>query len=108
MSTNRIEKLLKQREQIEAQIKAAKAKDRARSRKDDTRRKVIVGALALSHMEHHPEGPFARELQALLLAHVTRPQDRLLLGLDTPQNSGTSEPFQKAASGDGTPSSPGQ
>lgn len=38
-------KLLAQREKLDAEIKALEAKERAQKRKDDTRRKIIMGWL---------------------------------------------------------------
>lgn len=45
-------------------------------RKDDTRRKIITGALVLERAE--ADAAFAAELAALLNRYVTRPQDRAL------------------------------
>jgi hypothetical protein len=45
-------------------------------RKDDTRRKIIAGALVLERAE--TDAAFAAELTALLNHYVTKPQDRAL------------------------------
>lgn len=88
MGQARLQQLLKQQEQLQNRIKAEQAKARTRARKEDTRRKIIVGALALEHAEQHPGSPFAQELARLLHTHVTRPQDRALLDLpDTQDNA---------------------
>jgi hypothetical protein len=50
--------------------------DAAQKRKDDTRRKIIAGALMLERAETDPV--FAAELVALLNHYVTKPQDRAL------------------------------
>ena len=81
MTTTRLEKLIAKRKQIDAQIQKANAVERQKRRKADTRRKIIAGALAIEHMELHPNGDFARELQNLMHQHVTRPKDRELMGL---------------------------
>jgi uncharacterized protein YpiB (UPF0302 family) len=81
--TERIEALeakLKQakakQQQIEARQRAAEAK---RTRQQDTRRKVLVGALILSRVER---GEWPREkLLAMLDAALTRADDRALFEL---------------------------
>jgi hypothetical protein len=50
--------------------------DQKQDRKDDTRRKIIAGAVALEHAGQN--AGFAAELTALLNQYVTRPQDRAL------------------------------
>lgn len=50
--------------------------DQEQQRKNDTRRKIIAGALALEHAQHDPD--FAATLAGLLNEHVTKPQDRAL------------------------------
>ncbi len=79
MSDARLQKLLEKRAHLQAQIKDATSRQRQQHRKDDTRRKVIIGALALEHMEKNKTSPFAKTLWPLLDEYVTRPQDRALL-----------------------------
>jgi hypothetical protein len=62
--------LLKKQEQITAQLKQLKAREKETERKADTRRKVIAGALALEHLARHPDSEFARVLVKLLDDHV--------------------------------------
>ena len=63
-------------QQIEARQRAAEAK---RTRQQDTRRKVLVGALILSRVER---GEWPREkLLAMLDAALTRADDRALFEL---------------------------
>ena len=50
---SRLDRLKLQRAQVDAKIKALEARNRTQSRKDDTRRKIITGALALEHMQRH-------------------------------------------------------
>ena len=82
LMTNRLQTLLDKRAKLDAQIKAAQARSRSQARKDDTRRKIIIGALAKDHMAMHPNSAFAQELRALLNEHVKRPKDRALLNLE--------------------------
>lgn len=79
--SSRLDQLIKKKAQIEAQIKAAQARERTQARKDDTRRKIIIGAIAKEHMEMRPNSPFAAELMKLLNTYVTKAKERELLGL---------------------------
>lgn len=58
--------LLDQRRAIDEQLRKIDARQREQDRKDDTRRKVIAGALALEDMQKNPHSPFARRLHDLL------------------------------------------
>jgi hypothetical protein len=82
MAQSRLEKLREQQSQLAAKIKSLEARKRQQTRKDDTRRKVIAGALALHHMEKNPGSSFAKTLMGLLDEYVTRPNERKLFGLD--------------------------
>ncbi|HVW11301.1 MAG TPA: hypothetical protein VHC90_22100 [Bryobacteraceae bacterium] len=73
----RIQRLKEQQAQLAAKIKDLSAREAAQARKDDTRRKIIVGALALEHMEKNPDSDFARRLFALLDEYA-RPMERRL------------------------------
>lgn len=84
-----LQKLIKQKAQIEERIKDAKSRQRNKQRKQDTRRKIIIGAIAESHMELYPNEAFTQELKRLLNTHVTKPKDRELIGL--PPLSATEE-----------------
>jgi hypothetical protein len=71
---SRREKLEKQKARIEARLKALDAREAAEKRKQDTRRKIVVGGAVLAHAAHYPA--FAAALRAALAAAVSRPQDR--------------------------------
>ena len=45
MSNKRLEHLLEKKKQIEARIQKIKAQESAKKRKEDTRRKILLGAL---------------------------------------------------------------
>lgn len=69
-------------QQIEARQRAAEAK---RTRQQDTRRKVLVGALILSRVER---GEWPREkLLAMLDTALTRADDRALFDLPISEKS---------------------
>lgn len=87
----RIAELEKRRIQVEAKLKAEKeailrakrrenAKIQNRKRKDETRRKVLVGAAILQKVELD-QWPKERLLN-LMEGFLTRDQDRELFGLD--------------------------
>ena len=77
-------KQLKVRQQrIESRTRAL---GNRRARKDDTRRKILIGATVLARIEaHHLDHA---ELQAWLDAHLTREDDRALFDL-SPRNAET-------------------
>jgi hypothetical protein len=65
-STDKMTALLKKQEEIAAQLKQLKAREKDTERKADTRRKVIAGALALEHLAKNPDSEFAKVLVYLL------------------------------------------
>ncbi len=62
--------------QIRAQISNENARLTSAARKTDTRRKVIVGAIALKHMEKDQN--FAEVMRGLLKKNVEREEDKKL------------------------------
>ena len=69
----RLAELAAKRAALEARMDAVIARQKLRSRKDDTRRKIILGGALLDLAEHDPA---ARELRDRILASLTRAQDR--------------------------------
>lgn len=82
MNNPRIDKLLARKAEIDAQLKAARARDRVQKRKDDTRCKIIAGALILEHASRNPDSEFAKTVARLIHEGVTTKRDRELFGLD--------------------------
>lgn len=74
-----LEDLTKKQAQLAARIQKKKAEVTARNRRQETRRKIIAGALALEHAER--DGQFGATLKRLLGENVTRPEDRKLFDL---------------------------
>ncbi|APZ55351.1 hypothetical protein [Salipiger abyssi] len=72
-------KLLAQRKKLDAEIKAIEAKERAQKRKDDTRRKIILGGLAMKAAEADPN--IMGWLKSLTSGESVSAKDRELLGL---------------------------
>lgn len=64
---------------IEARIDAVKARTKERARKEDTRRKVLVGAVILAEAEQSDAAK--QRLLTLLDKHLVRPIDRAVFGL---------------------------
>ena len=64
----RLQKLEEQKQKLSAKISKQKATLTAKKRKDDTRRKIIAGALALEHMEK--DHGFRETMTRLLRDHV--------------------------------------
>lgn len=78
MSSDKLEALIKRREELDAQIQVESARRKDEQRKADARRKIIVGALAIEHMDKNPTSDFAVLLLRLMDEYVTRPRDRAL------------------------------
>jgi large subunit ribosomal protein L7/L12 len=76
----KIERLKQRQKSIAAQLRKEENKEKAKERKADTRRKIIMGALALSHMEKDAE--FRATCERLQREGITRNTDRELFGLD--------------------------
>ena len=76
---DRIIELEEQRARINAQIQRVKAREQKRTSRDDTRRKVLVGALILGRVESDLMSN--EQLMADLDPFLTRDNDRALFGL---------------------------
>lgn len=71
----KIAQLEAKKARLDAQVKAEKAKITTQKRKEDTRRKIVAGAIALEHMEYDPT--FKQKMEQLLEKHV-KESDRYL------------------------------
>jgi hypothetical protein len=78
----RLEKLRQQREKLNRAIRLEESRMRGEERKRETRRKIILGALVMKHMDLHPNGTVRREMDKLINQYVTSEQDRALFGLE--------------------------
>ncbi|MBP7340490.1 hypothetical protein [Niveispirillum sp.] len=88
---DKIKTLEQQIQQLQEQKKAAEAQQREAERKADTRRKIIVGALALEHWAKNKESDFAKTLDHLVDEYVIKPHERALFPElpPLPANGGT-------------------
>ena len=73
----RIAALKESEKQTQARLAALVAKQKTQERKLDTRRKIVVGSLVLTHAALHPA--FADALRDILKAAVIRNTDKALL-----------------------------
>lgn len=82
-NAERLENLRKRRAVLDAELSRLEARERTEKRKQDTRRKILLGAVVMQEMEAKPDetGKWAREL---LAERLTKPRDRALFDLDVP------------------------
>jgi len=74
---DRLAALIARRNRTDAAIRRIRTKNEKTARAEETRRKVIAGALALEHAARNPGSDFAR-IMVRLLDEYARPQDRRL------------------------------
>ena len=94
--SKRLQTLTEKRARLDAQIKDIQARERQKERKEDTRRKIIVGALVLTHMKKNKGGQLARKVEALINEYVVKDKDRALFGLAPLPKKTTMKPKKKA------------
>lgn len=82
----RLAKWEAQKDKIEKRIARHKAAQSKRTRKRDTRRKIIAGAFALTHCERDDD--FRDALFSLLDKQLEKPQDRALFDLPPRSDGG--------------------
>ena len=76
----RLENLLKKREQLNAQIMKIRTKEANQRRKEDTRRKILLGAPLMEMMEKGELEP--NKIRKRLSSFLTLDIDRKLFDLD--------------------------
>ena len=87
--SRRLEELLKKREQLNAQIQKARSRESAQKRKEDTRRKILLGALMMQMME---KGELERDkILKKLDGFLTRDIDRKLFDLPLKEKKESAE-----------------
>jgi len=79
MATSKLDQLTKKRQQLNVQIQTLKSKESLQKRKEDTKRKVLIGGVVMKILK---TGEMPQErLEHLLDKHLERPSDRVLFGL---------------------------
>ena len=79
MSKTKLESLTEKRDQINAQIQALKSKEQAQKRKDETRRKILIGGM-ITKMLKIGDMPQER-LNQLLDKYLDNDKDRAMFDL---------------------------
>jgi len=77
--TTKLKKLEQQQARIKLQIAKEKKKGQVQNRKQDTRRKILVGAVALEEMKKDVK--LKSQIDKLLELNLTRSNDRELFDL---------------------------
>ena len=72
--SKKLEKLLQKREQLNAEIQKARARETAKKRKEDTRRKILLGALVIEMMDKGEldDGVIMKRLEGFLTRDIDR------------------------------------
>ncbi len=72
--SKKLEKLLEKREQLNAEIQKARASETAQKRKEDTRRKILLGALMIEMMDRGEldDGVIMKRLEGFLTRDIDR------------------------------------
>lgn len=77
--SDKLQRLQEKRDQLNAQIQSVRAREQAKKRKEDTRKKVLVGAMIMDKVER---GEWPKDkLHDALDQYLTRDRDRELFGL---------------------------
>lgn len=75
---SKIEKLKKKQEILKARIQLIENREKAKERKIDTRKKILVGSYFI---EKYSEDKKEKELTKLMSQYLTRESDRKVFGL---------------------------
>ena len=73
--------LQNQLSKVNSQIKAKQAREKERKRKEDTRRKIILGGLCETHMRSNTKSDFTRVMARLIQEYTISDNDRALFKL---------------------------
>jgi hypothetical protein len=86
----RLKRLEAQRARVRRKLSKLKRVQTEQERRDDTRRKILLGALVMDYadlMEENGHPEFQRWLRELYTARLVRPDDRELFGLEPLPNT---------------------
>jgi hypothetical protein len=79
MDNDKITKLKIREEQLQARIMAKKARDKKQERKNQTRRKILVGAII---MDQYEQSGRMDQLLKMIDPYLVRDNDRVLFGFE--------------------------
>lgn len=96
-SDDRLAKLEEKRAKINAEIQRVKAREQQQKRKDETRRKVLIGAMILAKVDSK-EWPEDR-LQTAMDQFLERDTDRALFGLGKKGETGNVDSAKQEGTG---------
>jgi hypothetical protein len=89
----RIEALKKRKEQLNKQIAAAEAREKAKDKKEDIRLKILIGSVILADLKSLPN--LKEKLKPFFEKHITNERDRAFLiekgWIVSPDKKATSE-----------------
>ena len=60
-----------------AKLRAIASKEKKQARRNDTRMKIMAGALAMTHMEKNPKSAFGKKMLSLLEEYVPEKDQHL-------------------------------
>lgn len=82
MATTRLETLRKKQDQLKARIQALESRESEKERKEDTRRKILIGGFVLAHLKKNGLDAADFEIGGMRFFDTLRAtRDRVLFGL---------------------------
>jgi hypothetical protein len=102
----RLQKLQERRDQLNAQLAAMEARAKQTQKKQDDRRKILLGALVLADLDTRPE--LRNYLAERLPGFLVRPEDRKLFAALLPAPPASESGGVAGAPLDVTPAPPGE
>ncbi|MEZ8023617.1 MULTISPECIES: hypothetical protein [Vibrio] len=78
--TTKLEKLKRKQEQLKEQIQKEAQRVKAQNRKNDTRRKILLGTMVLDRMSKNDE--YKQKILLMLDSYLKNERDRLLFSLE--------------------------
>ncbi|MBE9110665.1 hypothetical protein IQ273_14685 [Nodosilinea sp. LEGE 07298] len=92
----KVDRLREQRDKLNSQIRQVEAHELNRKRRDDTRRKVLIGAAIMARVNNQKDDWSEDRLLAMMDNFLTRPKERDLFGLEPlPKPQGEAAPTAK-------------
>lgn len=96
---SKVDRLREERDKLNSQIRQMEAQELNRKRRDDTRRKVLIGAAIMARVNNQKNDWSEDRLLAMMDNFLTRPKERDLFGLEPlskPQGEAASTPVAKS------------